>query len=83
MATQDQTSVSIAPISGEKVDLIYWLRQNHVNIERIIGKKLDSLTLSYTAGVGYAVNYTEAAPAPAPAATASPAAPPTDATPQT
>lgn len=45
---------------GQTLDVLHWFRQNQLNIENILGKKVSAMSLSFDAVTGYSMSYTEA-----------------------
>ena len=58
-------TVSIQGTDAEQ-EVLIWFRQNKVNLENMIGKKLSSMSLSWTIDGGTQLQYTEIVPDPAP-----------------
>lgn len=58
--TTTPVTVTTPAMNSATVDVLSWFRQNHKNIENMLGKKLSSITLTYTQEDGYVVSYAEA-----------------------
>ena len=56
-------TVSVQGTDAEQ-EVLLWFRQNKVNLENMIGKKLSSMTLSWTIDGSTQLEYTEMEPAP-------------------
>ena len=54
-------TVSIQGTDAEQ-EVLIWFRQNKVNLENMIGKKLSSMSLSWTIDGGTQLQYTEIVP---------------------
>ena len=58
-------TVSVQGTDAEQ-EVLFWFRQNKVNLENMIGKKLSSMSLSWTIDGGIQLQYTEIVPDHAP-----------------
>ena len=56
-------TVSVQGTDAEQ-EVLFWFRQNKVNLENMIGKKLSSMTLSWTIDGSTQLEYTEIEPVP-------------------
>ena len=78
MAGSTNNTVTTQVADGATLDVLHWFRQNHINVENIIGTKVKAMTLIYdeSAPSKYSISYT---PADVVVPVVDPAAPPTEA----